>query len=250
MTSPAQPPPPEPDWALFLDVDGTLLDIAETPDGVRVRSETVPLLARLRGVLDGAVALVSGRSLECLDEMFTPLRLPAAGLHGVERRRADGTVTRGAAFRDGLNGARRTLREFGESCPGSIIEDKGSAIAVHYRLAPECEAEARRVVYALLADLGEDYRVQEGKMVVELKPGSAGKDTAVAAFLREPPFLSRRPVFVGDDLTDEDGFAEVNRRGGLSIRVGDHDTSEALYRLSSVSQVHRWLAEVVHHLEG
>lgn len=250
LKSPLQPPSAEHDWALFLDVDGTLLEIADTPGGIEVRSDTVPLLERLRELLGGAVALVSGRSLECIDRMLAPLQLPAAGLHGVERRLADGTVLRGAASRDGLNGARRTLDELGESCPGSIVEDKGGAIAVHYRLAPECEDEVKRVVYGLAAELGGQFRVQEGKMVVELKPASAGKDTAVAAFLREPPFLSRRPVFVGDDLTDEDGFAEVNRRGGVSIRVGELNSSEARYCLRSVGEVHRWLAEVVQRLEA
>lgn len=248
MARPEQLPSPERDWALFLDVDGTLIEIAERPDSVHVRPETVPLLERLRELLGGAVALVSGRSLERLDELFAPLRLPAAGLHGVERRRADGEVVGAATSRRGLNGARQRLHAFGESCPGSLVEDKGGTIALHYRLAPECEAEARRLVHDLLAELGDEYKVQEGKMVLELKPASAGKDKALAAFLREPPFLSRRPVFVGDDLTDEDGFAEVNRRGGLSIRVGNESPSAASYRLSSTGEVHRWLTEVARRL--
>lgn len=205
--------------ALFLDVDGTLLQIAQHPDAVRVSEEVLAALAALLPALDGALALVSGRSIDNLDDLFAPLRLPCAGVHGLERRGADGIVHRedAAAL---LAPLRSPLAAFVERNPGLLLEDKGQSLALHFRNAPACADEAEAFLRRLLADGGAPLELKSGKMVLEVKPGNADKGTAIAAFLQEYPFAGRRPVFIGDDVTDEDGFAVVNAAGGLSIRVG------------------------------
>jgi trehalose 6-phosphate phosphatase len=235
-------PTPAVEWALFLDVDGTLLDIAETPLAVVVPVEVVALLARLQGELDGAVALVSGRSLETLDLLFRPLHLPAAGQHGLERRDARGGVTHRRVAAEALDRVRRRLSGIENEIPGVLIEDKGETLAVHYRLAPESEHHVARRVREALADADSDLEVVAGKKVFEVRPPGAGKDQVIDAFMAESPFRGRTPVFVGDDRTDEDGFAAVNRLGGHSIRVGGEGASAAQHRLESAAHVRAWLA--------
>jgi trehalose 6-phosphate phosphatase len=241
----ARLPEPSAEWALFLDVDGTLLDIAETPVSVVVPVEVIALLERLQGVLDGAVALVSGRSLAMLDRLFQPLRLPAAGQHGLERRGAAGGVARGPAPAGILDRVRLRLAGLERELPGVLIEDKGETFAVHYRLAPDTEhAVASRVEDAVRDLGGGDLETIAGKMVVEVRPRGVGKDRVVDAFMAESPFRGRTPVFVGDDRTDEDGFAAVNRLGGYSIRVGGEGASAARHRLESAAEVRAWLTSV------
>jgi trehalose 6-phosphate phosphatase len=228
------------DWALFLDVDGTLLHIAETPAGVEVNDHLRQILARLAPLFGRAVALISGRPIAELDRLFAPLVLPAAGLHGLERRDAAGRVRRlgDPAWLDGL---RPALGAFASGHPGVILEDKRRALALHYRRAPQAEAAARRLVAEVTESQQERFRVVDGKMVLEIKPRLADKGAAVAAFLEEPPFEGRRPVFIGDDVTDEDAFAVVNRLGGHSVRVGDAPETRASYRLPNVNTVVTWL---------
>lgn len=233
-------------WAFFLDVDGTLIEIAETPTAVSVPPGIVELLRRLHAGAGGAVALVSGRRIAELDRLFAPLILPAAGLHGAERRRADGRVVRAGPPPRTLDPARRELGAFAARAPGVLLEDKGSALALHVRGAPERETEARRLVEAVARTLDGAYRVQPGKMVVELKPAGAGKDVVVDAFLAEPPFAGRRPVFCGDDATDEDGFHAVNARDGVSVRVANEPrpATEARWSVESVPALRQWLEGV------
>lgn len=205
--------------ALFLDVDGTLLQIAQHPDAVRVSEELRAALEALMPLFDGALALVSGRSIDNLDSLFAPLRLPCAGVHGLERRSADGVVHHEGAA-ELLAPLRGPLGSFVKRSPGLLLEDKGQSLALHFRNAPGWAEEAEALLRRLLAEGGAPLELNRGKMVLEVKPGNADKGTAIAAFLQEPPFAGRRPVFIGDDVTDEDGFAVVNAAGGLSVRVG------------------------------
>ncbi len=240
--------PPPRSWALFLDVDGTLIEIADAPDAVHVDDRIGGLLETLRRRLGGALALASGRSLDVLDGFFSPLELPAAGLHGLERRSADGAVhrTEGAGA---LDPARQELARFAAAHPGTLLEDKSATLALHYRRAAGAEAAAREVMERIRSSLGAAYRVQEGKMVLELKPHRPNKRTVVEDFMEEAPFCGRVPVFVGDDITDEEGFDAAQSAGGAAIVVGlDSEsgrTSNARYGLSGVRELHRWL-EAVH----
>ncbi len=241
-------------WALFLDVDGTLVVIAATPEQVRPEPTLQPLLQRLAGAIDGALALVSGRSLASIDRLFAPLRLPAAGLHGWERRRGDG----GLVARDPpgavLARLRPRLAAYATARPGLLLEDKGTGFALHYRLAPERGPAVRRFVRRLaLAE--PELRLLAGRKVAELQPRGADKGEAILAFLGESPFAGRRPVFVGDDTTDEDGFVAVNAIGGLSLRVDDAETSgrgpsAAQCRVAGVAALHQWLGAVAQRLEA
>jgi trehalose 6-phosphate phosphatase len=244
-----QPPPPlDSAAALFIDIDGTLLEIAERPELVRVPDDLPGLLAGLAAQRDGALALVSGRPLAQIDRLFKTWRGGAAGLHGLERRRADGTrLAPGDSPADiaaaaALAVLRAELVELGQEITGLLIEDKGGTIAVHYRAAPTRADELRERIGVLIREHGAGLRVIAGKMVFELQPAHHGKDGAIAAFLAEPPFFGRSPVFLGDDTTDEDGFAEINRRGGVSIRVGPAMAETAAhYTLPAVAAVHAWL---------
>ena len=205
--------------ALFLDVDGTLLQIARHPDAVRVSSELLAALEQARDRFGGALALISGRTIEDLDLLFAPLRLPCAGVHGLERRGTDAVVHRGDAAAV-LAPLRAPIEDFVARHDGLLLEDKGQSLALHYRNAPACAARAEDLLRRLLAEAGPTLELKPGKMVLEVTPGHADKGTAIAAFMQEPPFAGRRPVFLGDDVTDEDGFAVVNRLGGVSVRVG------------------------------
>jgi len=236
-----QSPVPSREWCLFLDVDGTLLELADTPSAVAVDRELKDLLARVALTLDGALALVSGRGIGAMDRLFAPLRLPAAGLHGLERRTASGTVHGAQAPDVRLDGARAGLTAFVDTHPGTLLEDKGATLAVHFRLAPGFEEAARRAVEAAVGTV-PGYHVQEGKMVLEIKPQAVTKATAVDAFMREPPFKGRTPVFVGDDLTDRDGLRLAESMGGISIAVGDR--VEGQWRLEGPTEVRRWLTSV------
>lgn len=229
--------------ALFLDVDGTLLEIAGSPDAVRVGDRLHDVLPRLRRRLGGAVALVSGRRLADLDLLFGLPDIPAAGVHGLERRRGDGQVIRGVP--DCLPAAvRQPLYQLAANYPGVLIEDKGAAMAVHYRAAPEAELPARLAVAEALAQGAGNLALLDGKMVLELRRRGSNKGDAIAAFMTEAPFSGRRALFAGDDVTDEDGFAVVNRLGGWSIRVGDERPTAARFRLSGVSAVIDWLEQL------
>jgi len=229
-------------WALFLDVDGTLLEIAETPDAVHVPAQLIRTLTDVAQREAGALALISGRSLAQLDRLFAPARFAAAGLHGLERRDAAGSLIRPRQLDQALNAARQRLAAFVSPHPGLLLEDKGLTLALHYRRAPELEGEVRRVVTALATRLGQGFHVQEGKCVLELKPVGFSKRTAIEAFMREAPFRGRRPVFAGDDVTDEDGFLAVNAMGGYSIRVGNDAPTAAQYRVPNVETLRAWLS--------
>lgn len=236
----SRPPPPSTDWAYFLDVDGTLIDIADTPDTVTVDQALLELIARLHRASGGAVALISGRTLSDLEGRLGTLRVPLAGQHGLERRDATGRLWIHAAPPEAKRAIKDALMLVVARNPGLLLEDKGLTLALHYRMAPKLAAYVHRIVGELAGTAGDSIAVQRGKRVVEIKPAGIDKGTAVAEYLAEPPFRSRRPVFIGDDLNDEHGFAEVNKMDGVSIKAGE-GRSCARFRLADVAAVRRWL---------
>lgn len=235
-------PRPEPDWALFLDFDGTLVEIEDHPDDVTLPAGMAPRLRRLQAAFDDAVAIVSGRALADIEALLHPLRLPLAGLHGLERRDAHGRLHRDERDHERLDAVRDAIAGFVAARPGLYAEDKGAALALHYRGAPEREQEVAAFLERQRRQLGDGFHIQAGKQVFELKPVGRDKGRAVREFMEEPPFRGRIPVFVGDDRTDEDAFAAVNALGGFSIRVGEHhpDTA-ASATLPSVAATLDWL---------
>ena len=235
-------PPFSRNWAFFLDIDGTLLEIAATPKAVHTAKADCKLVAALYDKTNGALALISGRSLEMIDELFSPMRLPAAGQHGVERRDGRGRVQRPPFSADTLARAAETIRAFAKRHSGLVFEHKGYSMALHYRLAPRLAAAAHAVVREAARSVGEGVEVQRGKMVAELKPAGHDKGRAIEAFMRERPFAGRVPVFLGDDLTDEHGFRVVDRLGGHSIKVGAGATV-ARWRLPHPAAARTWLNE-------
>jgi trehalose 6-phosphate phosphatase len=232
------------EYAFFFDFDGTLVELAPTPDGVFVPPDVPALLAELRTLTNGAVAVVSGRGIGSIDAFLNLPDLPIAGLHGAERRDANGDTQRVGFNDDRLLRMEQVLADVVNENPGMLLEIKGASLALHYRNAADREPVARAATARLVADYPGAYVLQPGKMVYEIKPKDVDKGRALRAFLDEPPFAGRKPVFAGDDLTDEKGFAVANETGGVSIKVGGGDTI-ARTRLDSVSALHEWLAAIV-----
>ncbi|PTE00386.1 trehalose-phosphatase [Pandoraea apista] len=234
--------------AFFFDLDGTLAPLASRPDAVRLPRDTASVLARLFERTNGAVAVVSGRAIDDIDGLLAPLRVAAAGLHGAEIRHADGEWVRAEGH--ALDTARvaemaAPLRALVAQHPGLLLENKGSALALHYRNAPELVGVARDTMCAL-ADLHADsFALQPGKFVFELRPRHVSKGRAIATLLKEAPFAGRTPLFAGDDLTDEAGFADVNALGGITIKIGEGDTC-AHHRLPSPEALTAWLLTLRH----
>lgn len=231
-------------WALFLDVDGTLIELAETPESVYVPLELKSLLGEVARRLDGALALISGRTIASLDELFDPLRLCASGVHGAERRGADGRLVRSPLDTTALRAVHEELAAFARVHEGVLLEDKKFALAVHFRLAPQLAEEVHEKTASIVARLGAEYVLQTGKCVYEIRPSATTKGTAVRTFMEQAPFAGRQPIYIGDDVTDEDAFEAVNALGGISVRVGAAATTRASYRLPSVVDVHRWIREL------
>jgi trehalose 6-phosphate phosphatase len=214
------------DWALFLDIDGTLLDLAETPDAIVVPPSLPCELDALSAKLGGALALVTGRAVAFADQLFSPYHFPIAGLHGAERRDGEGRLKRILVSPD-FEALKRAIADEAKAWPGVLIEDKGAAVAAHYRLAPDRQAVVETMMQRHVREAGPDWTLQRGKMVAEIRPAKAGKGQAVDAFLAEAPFTGRRPLAIGDDVTDEAMFHAVNRLGGQSIRIGPPGTETA-----------------------
>ncbi len=230
-----------PEVALFLDFDGTLVDFEDDPAAVGVGEALRRAVDATARLLDGALALISGRPIAQVDRLFGPGRLPVAGVHGLERRDLAGRVHR-AGVPQALRSAAARLAAVLGGDPGVGLEDKGAALAIHFRAAPGLEDAVRRMASEMLAELGPDYRLLEGARVIELMPRFAHKGTAVRAFMAEAPFRGRRPVFVGDDVTDLDGFRAARELGGYGIAVGARVTAE--YHLPDVGAVRGWLSAV------
>ncbi|MDB5869423.1 MAG: trehalose 6-phosphatase [Polaromonas sp.] len=226
-----------PDTALFLDFDGTLVGLAAQPELVQVPPRLTGILAGLSCQLNGALALVSGRPLVDLDHFLAPLLLPAAVEHGAQRRTADGRLITAPSvdLRQLLQAAQELVRQH----PGLRLEQKNLALSLHYRHAPELESLCLQVMREALGR-SEGIDLMQGKCVLDLKPAGVSKGTAIAAFMDEAPFAGRIPLFVGDDMTDEAGFEQVQRMGGHAIKVGPGPTL-ARYRCAGVDEVAHWL---------
>lgn len=230
--------------AFFLDLDGTLLDIADHPRQVSIDRGLVGLLETLGRATGGAMALISGRPIADIDRLLSRPGFCVAGQHGAERRDFSGTMHRHDVSRAALEKARRRFGMMTARHPALVLEDKGVNLALHFRAAPALRAEMQEMVRSLAGELGGEFEVQLGKMVVELRPSGKDKGVAIAEFLEETPFRGRTPVFVGDDLTDEPGFELINRLGGHSVKVGEGE-SAARWRLPDSAAVRAWLADFV-----
>lgn len=239
-------PPPSTGHAYFLDVDGTLIDLAPTPNGIRVDRNLAWLIEDVYRRCDGALALISGRALADLDLRLPMAHLPMAGLHGLEWRLAAGAIQRHSAGKSDIRSVHRQLLALCRRYPSLIVEDKGIALALHYRSAPHLGSYLHRRVRALVDLAGGDLQIQPGKYVIEVKPSGCDKGSAIETFMADAPFAGRPPVFIGDDQTDEHGFVVVNRLGGISIKVG-RGRSQASYRLPNVAAVLGWLAQLGAH---
>lgn len=234
-------------WALFLDFDGTIVDIALRPEAVVVEPSLPALLRELRARLAGALAIVTGRPVADLDGFLPGLDLDACGMHGLERR-LDGHLSRPEGLP--LIGAEvAVLRRGLARHHGVVIEDKGVGVAVHWRTAPDAEVDVLAAMSDVMERLGPGYRLQDGKAVREIVPAAAGKGAAIRALLLSSPYLGRSPVFLGDDRTDENGFGAVNEIGGISVKVGPGPTI-AGRRLASPAAVRMWLRDFAASADG
>jgi trehalose 6-phosphate phosphatase len=224
--------------ALFLDLDGTLAPIAARPQDVHPDPHRTGLVERLEAAMKGRLAVISGRALEDVDRILEGRVPSVAAVHGLVRRDADGQVHRSAAHPD-VARASEAFRRLAETDPGLLVEDKGQSVALHYRLAPHRAAEAHGLAEEIARQTG--LMVQAGHMVVELRTPGPTKSDSVRAFMAAPPFLGAAPIFVGDDITDEDGFAAVWTLGGFGVLVGPQRRTHARWRLDDVSEALAWL---------
>ncbi len=235
-------PPPPPlgrDCALFLDIDGTLAEFADTPEAVRIDPAMAMLLPALMRELSGALAIVTGRAITSADALFPGLTLPMAGQHGCERRDAAGAIHMHAPVKATQAKLRDLLSGLALRHPELMLEDKGATIALHYRATPQLASHVHRTLRRSV-DAAEGYQLQQGRMLLEVRPDDRDKGTAIVDFMAEHPFAGRVPVFIGDDRTDEHGFVAVERLGGWSVKVGPGRTS-ARFRLPDPSAVRDWL---------
>ncbi|MCW8085625.1 trehalose-phosphatase [Sabulicella glaciei] len=207
------------DWALFLDLDGTLLDIAPRPDAVVVPLGLVDSLRGVAARLGGAAAIVSGRPVSDVDRFLAPLAMPGGFGHGTEIRLPGGAPTPSQAARTVPREWLDRLREAASGWPGVLVEPKPHGVAMHFRLAPEREAEVHGLMQRCASEC-EGYALLPAHMAFELRPTGASKALPVEVLMRHAPFGGRRPVFVGDDVTDEDGMEAARRHGGFGLHVG------------------------------
>lgn len=226
--------------ALFLDFDGTLAEIVDDPDAVSVHPEMRSLLGRLDASTAGALAIVTGRAIRDIDRFLTPLKLPVAGVHGLERRTAAGDLISASLDGRALEAVRERLGRIAHEMRGTSIEEKPGSLAFHFRKVPDLADTAVRAVHEAVDGL-DGVDILHGKMVVEVKTGKATKADAVAAFMGEAPFRGRFPLFAGDDETDEHAFAEIERRDGASIKIGQGKTT-ARYRAEGTDELRAWLS--------
>jgi trehalose 6-phosphate phosphatase len=227
---------------LFLDVDGTLLEVAGSPDKVRVPRPLVADLGRLLLRLDGGVALVSGRPISELDQLFRPLALPAAGVHGVEHRFGGGETRRRPYSEVAFRRAAREIRTLIAGCEHLVLECKPGALALHYRQLPAVEDDLRLFLLRLAHQYRSHLALIDGHRVFELVPKGCSKSVAIDAFMAREPFRQRKPVYFGDDTTDLAAFAAVRRHDGIDVAVGDRVS--ARWHMEGPVEVRRWLSRL------
>lgn len=244
---PDLPPPPDLDTllapagqsplALFLDFDGTLVDLAPTPDGIQVPPHLSRSLHRLADRLKGRLALVSGRAIVDLEDHLGPMSIAKAGSHGSDCRHADGENI--GEVPSGLPPELLArVAEFAQQ-HGFALEDKPHGAALHYRSDPSLEDKG--VAFARQIAESNDLDIKRGKCVIELVGRGANKGSALRGFMEHAPFAGAKPVFVGDDITDEDGMRAACDLGGFGILVGEREPTCAKYALASPAAVHQWL---------
>jgi trehalose 6-phosphate phosphatase len=231
-------------WALLLDVDGTLLDVAATPDNVRVPPNLIQSLQRINQLLSGALALVSGRTVATLDRLFAPLSLAAAGEHGAELRPGPDQPVARCTTRLFDPALKAELQQLVVEHPALLLEEKPSSIVVHYRRAPELGPGVERRLQAILTKADQSLGIFPSKMSWDIRDGSCTKGTALVQIMALDRFAGRRPIYIGDDRTDEDGFAEAERLGGLALAVaGEYRASRAPV-FASPAAVRAWLGRL------
>lgn len=212
-----------PRFAIFTDFDGTLVELAETPDAILVPEDLASQIIEAARLVDGALAVISGRELADL-ERYLPEGIAVAGGHGTERRRADGSrISPADGLKEIAAGIASHLQDFVAQHPGLLLEHKNSSVALHYRQAPDLADQCSAAMEAAIAAV-PGFEMLAGKMVVEARPAATGKADAIRAFMQEAPFTGRVPVFLGDDVTDEDGFRAAQEMGGVGIKIGEGQT--------------------------
>ncbi len=231
---------PAPLLAVFTDFDGTLVEIAETPDAVDVPRELIDTLDRAANEFDHAFAVITGREIDDIDRFLAPLQLPIAGAHGAQRRRADGTLeTLDSAMISAAEEIAHVIEPLAMAHPDLLVETKQGAVALHFRQAPALEGACHIAMQEALSDR-TDFTLVPGKMVLEARPSAFDKGAALRAFMQEEPFAGRIPIFIGDDLTDEDAFKAAQELGGMGIKLGAGETA-ARMRIADVFSVHALL---------
>lgn len=245
MTEPELAPPPSllEGAALFLDFDGTLVELAEAPDAIHVPGDLHPLLEQLAERLDGRLALLSGRAIADLDSHLAIAGIAVSGSHGLELR-LPGGACRAVAAPLALAAARAAVGAYAAAAPGLLVENKPASVALHFRASPESAEAVASFAEELAVQTG--LIVQYGKMVAELRAPGPSKGDALRTLMAEPAFAGARPIFLGDDLTDEDAFAAAASMGGAGVLVGPPRPTHALWRLPDVASVAAWLAAAAH----
>ena len=238
------PPKPRMDWAWFFDIDGTLVEIASAPSRIVVHDELPELIARLHDLTGGAVSLITGRSIADVDRLLPLEGISIAGQHGLDVRSATGEMLTKSGSYDDLGIVMEHLAAAVASHPGLTVEFKGSSVALHYRAAPTLAGYSHRLMKKLRDQFVPDFVIQKGKRVCELRPSGSDKGQAMEKLMGTAPFAGRRPVFIGDDATDEVAFKRVNDLGGYSVKVGPGATA-ARWRIANVAGVRDWLREGV-----
>jgi trehalose 6-phosphate phosphatase len=240
------PPVLPPDrTALFLDIDGTLLDYHHRPDSIEVDAQLLDLLVAAYDRLGGAVAFVTGRTIGQVDRLFAPLRLPMAGIFGHELRLTRSGETECIVIPGALTELADAIDARFGHVEGILVERKGPVLAIHTRAAPQMLEDIRQAVVLALRRFPENYEVLVGNAGLEVMPAGTLKSVAIERFMSVEPFCRRTPVFIGDDTSDESGFGFVNGIGGVSVRVFPNGPTQARYALKDVASTRRWLASLV-----
>jgi trehalose 6-phosphate phosphatase len=220
-------------YCVFLDFDGTLVEIADRPEDVRVDASTLRFIENLRDATGRALALATGRDIGVIDRLIHPLILPVAGVHGLQRRDAAGRLHSPVIDRTVVDAIAAEAGAAFRLEPGVVIERKTGAVAIHFRLRPDFEQDCRAFALKIL-------HARPDLHLIEIRLSGADKGAIVEAFLEERPFKGRTPIFAGDDATDEPAFAAVNARGGLSVKVGAGATL-ARFRARDSLDLRHWL---------